>query len=255
MTRPWHQDMIMGVDVEATGVNARRDRIVQWCAALDNPEAVGPLIDSQYINPGIPIPQGAIDVHHITDEYVQRFGATPVQSITNFVNVLANAIKARVPIGGMNLAYDLTMLHFECRRHGVPTVEEAAGLPLAPVLDVYVLDKYVDKYRKGIRKLADKDGKKGLATHYGIVLPAEDAHDAVADTLATVKVLRRIGQHYGSVGRLSPYKLHLAQVDWRREQQASLEQYLRTKKDPPQPGVVIDRCWPVCTDPTHQEDA
>lgn len=249
---PWHEDMIVGFDLETTGVDVRNDRIIQWCAALTIPGSE-PIVNSQYVNPGVPIPSEATDVHGITDEYAQRYGGDPVQSLTNCVGLLAEAMQAHTPIGGMNLAYDFSTLRWECLRHDVPTVEEAAGLPLAPVLDVYVLDKQVDKYRKGVRKLADKDGKPGMATHYGVTLEAEDAHDAVADTLASVRVLRRIGRKYGSVGRMNPYRLHLAQVDWRREQSASLEQYLRVKKVPPEPDARVDRCWPVCIDPTHQE--
>jgi DNA polymerase-3 subunit epsilon len=237
---PWWQGPILGVDFETTGVNVRTDRIVQACLAATM-TGHEPNVMAEYINPGIPIPREASFVHGISDDHVQQFGNPAVEAVERIADALADAVKARIPIGGMNLAYDLTMLRHECRRYGMLTVEERAGTVLAPVIDAYVLDKYVDPYRKGKRQLGP------LAERYGVML--SNAHDAVADTIASVEVARRIGQLYSEVGGMGLFRLHACQADWRAEQAAGLQEYFRRKGER---TAVVDPCWPYCADDTHE---
>src|SRR5687768_7713152 len=126
---PWWRGPILGADVESTGVDVEHDRIVTWCAVGLMPTGHMDALH-ELVNPGVPIPTGATEIHGITDEMVQATGNPPDESLWRFVDRLADAVKAQMPIVGMNLAFDLTMLDRECRRHGVPTVEEAAGMPL-----------------------------------------------------------------------------------------------------------------------------
>jgi DNA polymerase-3 subunit epsilon len=244
----WWEESITGFDLETTGIDVRTDRIVQWCVA-DTLPGHPPVVDSEYVNPGVPIPPGATTVHSITDDYVARYGNPAAESIRRLVEAIAYRMLARMPIGGMNLAYDFTLLRYECERYGVPWVEERAGRPLAPIIDTYVLDKHLDPYRKGSRQLPDGPKGPGMATHYGVIL--EGAHDAVADTIASVEVSRVIGRRgaadHNRVGEPSKYRLHLLQTDWRAEQSASLEAYFRRKGEPKR----IDPCWPYCPDPDH----
>lgn len=230
---PWWRQPILAADVESTGVNVERDRIVTWCAVGLMPTGH---IDAlhELVNPGVPIPPGATEVHKITDEMVQATGNPPAESLFRFVDRLADAVKAQMPIVGMNLAFDFTMLDRECRRHGVPTVEEAAGMPLRPVVDCYVLDKQVERYRKGSRKL------EALCAHWQV--RHDGAHDALADAIAAARVAYRIVNRFDEVGQMPIQRLHDAQVRWRAEQAAGLETHLRKKDD----GARVDPCWPYC---------
>lgn len=247
----WWQGIATGFDLESTGVDVRTDRILQYCVA-DTAPATDPRVFAEYVAPGWPIHPDATGAHGITDEWIAEHGNPPAEGLARLVEELARRVLAKVPIVGMNLAYDLTLLRYECLRHGIPWVEERAGLPLAPVIDVYVLDKYVDPYRRGSRKLADGDKGPGMATHYGVTLVG--AHDAVADTLAAVEVARRIGERYpDEIGTMGLFSLHAQQSDWKFEQAAGLEYWFRHKApaDRRDPAKVIDRCWPVCYDDTH----
>lgn len=248
----WWQSICTGFDLETTGTDVRQARILQYCVA-DTAPATEARVFAEYLVPGVPIEPGATEQHGITDEWIAYHGNPPVEGLQRLIEELARRVLARVPIVGMNLAYDLTLLRYECLRWGLPWVEERAGQPLAPVIDVYVLDKHVDPYRKGSRKLADHPEKgPGMATHYGVQLVG--AHDAVADTLAAVEVARRIGELYPSeIGNLGLFSLHAQQSDWKFEQAASLESWFRHKApaDRRDPAKVIDRCWPVCYDDTH----
>jgi DNA polymerase-3 subunit epsilon len=72
-------------------------------------------------------------------------------------------------------SYDFTVLAAEIARYGVPQ------LTRFPVLDPYIMNKQVDRYRKGKRTLT------ALCEEYGVVL--DNAHTSAADALATLRVL------------------------------------------------------------------
>lgn len=223
----------MAGDVESTGVDTFNDRIVTWCAVMLMPTGH---IDASHelVNPGVPIPPSATAIHGITDEMVQATGNLPDESLWRFVDRIADAVKAEIPLIGMNPSFDLTMLDAECRRHGIPTVEEAAGVPLRPVVDVYVLDKHVDPYRKGSRKL------DALCEHYRV--RHDGAHDALADAIASARVAYRIANTFDEIGQMPLQRLHDAQVLWKAEQAASLQAHFRKTN----PEALVDPCWPTC---------
>lgn len=243
-TQPWWQGPILLTDAETTGVNVAVDRVVQWCTVDDEWAGLPPRIDEELVNPGIPIPAEATEKHRITDDMVRATGNPPRDSLRRWVNILAQAVVGGRPIGGMNLSFDLSMLRFECQRLTMFDVEAVASRPLAPVLDAYVLDKYVDPYRPGGRKLID------LARHYDVEHDEAKLHDAVEDTIVVGRVLRAIGERYPEVGNMGLFALHMYQVDWAREQRLSLQHYFRTKKG--RRDAVVDPCWPYCADADHR---
>ena len=65
LTRP-----IIFFDLETTGVDTSRDRIVEISLVKIMPDGEQ-IIKTRRINPTIPIPKEASDVHHITDEDVR----------------------------------------------------------------------------------------------------------------------------------------------------------------------------------------
>lgn len=235
---PWWRQPMLAFDVESTGVDPKQDRIVSWCAAWLMPDG-GVKALSELINPGVPIPPGATEIHKITDEMVQRTGNPPRESLWRLTRTLAEAVMARIPIVGMNLAYDFTMQYWELRRWDLPWIEEVAGRPLAPVVDCYVLDNVLTPRRsgKGARKL-DR-----LVEYYEV--RHDGAHDAVADALAAARVVYRQAQRNPRIGNMPLHELHANQVMWRQQQQISLQAYF----DSIGKEAVCDPCWPVCT--TH----
>ena len=64
------------------------------------------------------------------------------------------------------------------------------------VLDPRVLDRHLDRYRKGRRTLTD------LCAHYGVTL--EGAHDAAADALAALEVVRALGRRFSHTAGAHP---------------------------------------------------
>lgn len=229
---PWFASPMLGWDTETTGVNTEHDRIVT--AALVEVGLGGAQPHHWVINPGIEVPEGAARIHGWTTERVRARGGEPAEALDVIADSLASAMRDGVPVVGMNLAFDFTIFDRELRRHGLPTLEGRLGVPIRPVIDVYVLDKHLS-YRRGSRKLID------MAAFYGVPLALDAAHDAVADVLAAARIAYKIGRQNERVGSMSVDDLHDAQVLWRAEQQSSLQSYFRSQGR----DEVVDGAWPM----------
>ncbi|MGW9175775.1 exonuclease domain-containing protein [Streptomyces decoyicus] len=230
----WHQELLVSFDLETTGTDIERDRIVT--AALIRMEGDGRAVEKQtwLLDPGVPIPDEAAAIHGISTAYVQEHGRSPMTAIEEITEALAEALRADIPLVVMNARYDLSLLDRECRRHGLRTLTERLGHEPAPVIDPLVLDKHVDRYRKGKRAL------QALCSHYGVRL--DGAHEAGADAAAAAGVARRIGEKFPAVAIPSPRALHALQEQAAAEQAAAFQAYLRRSGDP---QAIIEPAWPL----------
>ncbi len=137
----------------------------------------------------------------------------------------------------MNAPFDLTLLDRELRRHRASSLARWFERTPLLVLDPRVLDKHLDRYRKGRRTLAD------LCAHYEVEL--EEAHDAAADAAAALEVTRAVGRRFASrLERLSPSELHTLQAVWHAAQARGLQAWFqRTGTE-----EVVDPAWPLRPD-------
>jgi DNA polymerase III epsilon subunit-like protein len=231
----WHLGRMCGFDLETTDVDVEQDRIVTACVVQCG--GGQPTVSASWMaDPGIEIPEGAVKVHGITTERARAEGKPAAEVVADVLAALGQAITAGIPIVAMNAPFDLTMLDREARRHGL------APLPAGfPVVDPLVLDKHVDRYRKGGRKLVD------LCAHYGV--PIGDAHTADADAIAACRVAWRIGNNRPDMAVLPLESLHGQQVAWAAEQAAGLQEYFRRKDA----TAVVRGEWPLLPIP-HQQD-
>ncbi|MEV2239462.1 exonuclease domain-containing protein [Micromonospora sp. NPDC049891] len=247
----WHKGLMLTYDCETTGVDVESDRIVTAAVVKIEP-ACHPLIRSTVINPGVEVPAAAAEVHGWTTERVQAEGKEPTAELEWIAADLAAALTAGIPLVIANAPYDLTLLDRELRRHGLPTLNDRlGGQPIGPVIDPMVIDKALDRYRPGKRKLTD------LCATYGARI--DEAHDCTADALAAARVAFRIGQRaqqaladpyavaevyadrrypdrivrgFQEFGKLTLAEVHAAQVGWYAEQAEGLAQYwLRTANE------------------------
>lgn len=231
MDERWFEGPLLGFDTETTGVIVASDRIVQ--AALVTAEPDGAAQERVWlIDPGVPIPPAASRVHGITDAQVRESGAAPEAALREIAAELSAAIEGEVPLALFRAGFDLTMLSHELDRHGI----EQPDWGKAAVVDPAVLDKRVDRYRKGKRTLGV------TARHYGV--PLEDAHSAAGDASATVALARAIGGRYPEVGSLDVRALHESQVRWHAEDAASLEAYFKRSGR----AERVERRWPLARD-------
>lgn len=231
----WHTGRMAGFDIESTGPDPLTARIVTACIVQcggDQPvNAANWLTDVD----GEMIPDEAAAIHGISTEQARAEGVPLAEAVTEIIAGLTQAILSGIPIVAMNARYDLTLLDREAERLGL------AALPAGPVIDPFVIDKQVDKYRPGKRTLT------ALCQHYAV--PLDAAHSADADAIAACRVAWRQGAQHPALSLMTLDELHTAQTKWAAEQAASLQEYFR-KKDP---QAVVEGAWPII--PRQQEGA
>lgn len=154
-------------DLETTGTDPIQDRIVQ--VSMIRYDQLG-IIDviNELVNPGIPIPPAATQVHGITDEAVAN--AQPFVKIADkIVRFLSGC-----DVAGYNIVFfDLPLLTEELGRCNIDF-----DLSQVNIIDVFLLYK---KLRPRTLEAAYRDYVGGSF---------DNAHDASADTAATLAVLQ-----------------------------------------------------------------
>jgi DNA polymerase-3 subunit epsilon len=213
----WHLGRLCGFDLETSGVDVENDRIVTACVVQCGGNQ--PVQSATWMaDPGIEIPEGAAAVHGITTERARAEGRPAAEVVEQLVAALAECVLAGQPVVAMNASFDLTIVDREARRYGVQPLVDIVGGDLR-VVDPRVLDKKVDPYRRGGRKLED------LCKHYEVAL--DGAHSADADAIAACRVAWRIAAKEPRIGEAPLSALHTWQVSWARQQAESLADHFR----------------------------
>jgi DNA polymerase III subunit epsilon len=222
----WNSLPRAAFDLETTGRNSRSARIVT--ASVTVVDTHGEVIKEHewLADPGVEIPTEASDVHGITTEQARRDGRPAAEVTRELAAVLQELFDADVPVIAFNASYDFTVLAAESARYGVPQLSRF------PVLDPYIMNKQVDRYRKGKRTLT------ALCEEYGVIL--DNAHTSAADALATLRVLDAMAGKFPKL-RMPAGNLHQLQIEWASAQAADFQSYLRKSK----PAAVIEGDWPV----------
>lgn len=220
----------IGFDTETTGINPFNDRIVQAAIAVwDDDEKV---FEKQwFINPGIEVPKAASDVHGFSTEFLREHGGDR-SALVEVANVLLEQYSnGDSVICITNAPFDTTFLNAELNRLGRARIDWDSFL----IADSYVLDKAIDKYRKGSRKLVD------TAKVWGVEVDESAAHDATYDLYLSVAVVKKIleGRPLGS-DQVSREKFMEFQRVHKREQARGLQEYLRRKD----PSAIVNGEWP-----------
>jgi DNA polymerase-3 subunit epsilon len=238
----WHRELLIGFDLETTGTDVESDRIVTAAVVWLGPDGAVAEERSWLLNPGVAIPEQASAIHGISTEHAREHGVPAASAIEEITRAVAEGLRSGTPLVVMNARYDLSLLDRECRRYAVESISERLGNVPSPVIDPLVIDKHVDKYRKGKRTL------HALCAHYGVSL--DDAHDARADAVAAARVVRRMGEKHQLVGVMPLADLHDLQVRAAAEQSVALQAYLRRTADP---TAVVEPAWPLI--PRRREPA
>lgn len=218
-------------DLETTGVDVARDRIVTAHVGLL--DGVGAVRRSRawLADPGVDIPECATAIHGVTTAHARAAGRPAREVVAEVVEALRSVFAAGIPVVAYNAPFDFSLLKHEAVRHGIPPIVDPS-----PVIDPLVMDKAYDRYRPGKRTLAV------VAAHYAV--PLEGAHDASADAIAAGRVAQALAQRFAT--RLPPTatELHTRQIAWARAQAASLTDYF-VQIGRLDPGDRLDGDWPI----------
>lgn len=186
---------IIFFDLETTGVDAAKDRIVEISMVKININGEKQ-VKTRRINPEMPIPAEATAVHGITDEDVKN-----EPTFKQIAKSLAKYIEG-CDFGGFNSnRFDLPVLVEEFMRAEV---------------DVDFRNrKFID-----VQNIFHKKEQRTLVAAYKFYCDKdlENAHSAEADTLATYEVLEAQIERYGDIGstveELASFSTHNEMVDF-----------------------------------------
>jgi DNA polymerase-3 subunit epsilon len=228
----WTEGEVLAIDCETTGVDRFDDVPVSY-ALVSVVDGIAVRSWTGLIDPGRGIPPDATAVHGITTEQARREGMPLDAAIALMTDVVVAAGRRGVPLVGMKLDYDMTILDVLSSRF--------CGRGLAargwngPVLDAGVLDRHFDRERHGRRTLGD------LCAHYEVELEA--AHDAWADAVASVRVVFALADRFDALRKADVARLHQAQIEWHRRWTEECEAW-RIEQGMP-PTDPRDFVWPV----------
>jgi DNA polymerase III, epsilon subunit and related 3''-5'' exonucleases len=153
---------IVFFDLETTGVSVGTDRIVQIAIEKLFPDG-STESKSMLINPGMPIPKEASDIHGITDDMVK--------DAPTFARI-AKSLKEKFDgsdIAGFNSdEFDIPLLQTEFDRCEIQFPNEGTF-----TVDMYTIEKFVNSHKLG-ETFKRYEGKELV-----------NAHDATADVYAT----------------------------------------------------------------------
>lgn len=169
-------------DVETGGVDIENDRIITcFLRATDHGEIISE--KSWIVDPGVEIPKEASEVHGMTTEWVREHGrkdvATVIKEIRDEIAWLGGQ---GFIVCGYNHSFDLGILEHECVRHKVSPLDRGDYVYFDPL----IVDRVVDKYRKGSRKLMD------VAKVYGVPIDESKLHDASYDVFVTEQLIPKV---------------------------------------------------------------
>lgn len=202
---------LVGFDLETTGVDPDAARVVSAALVWVGPEgSVLPASRRWLLDPAIDIPAAATAVHGITTAVARTTGRPAGAGIAEIVAALDAVARAGVPLVIFNAPYDLGVMAAEARRHqlpGRPGPAAGRGTGLV-VVDPLVIDRGLDRYRKGPRTLA------AMAGHYEQLAPGP--HTADGDAVAACLVARALARSFPLLATLGRDQLLEAQRDWHR---------------------------------------
>lgn len=168
---------IVFFDLETTGLDISKDRIVQIAAIKIKPDGSQEDLNF-YVNPCMDIPAEATAVHGITNDDV--FEAVRFEEISDILNKYFE----ECDLGGYNLLrFDIPLLAEEFAKCGFPFPEE--GVKVIDVQNIY--------FKKEERTL-----RAAYKFYMGEEL--ENAHNALADIRATAQVLNCQINMYDDIG-------------------------------------------------------
>lgn len=233
MSGGWHMGVLAAFDTETTGKHPNSCRLVTACVAwVDGTGVTAPKTREWLADPGVEIPEDVARIHGITTEKARAEGRDQAEVVAEVAADLLDAAHDCVPVVAFNAMFDFTLLDRETRRHGLEPfgiAMDAAGLV---VIDPLVIDKAVDRYRRGSRKL------DAVAAHYGV--RQDTAHSATGDAVTAARVAWKIAQKYPHIAEMPLADLMIWQAEERRKQAESLAEHFRSQGKPDR----VDDSWP-----------
>jgi len=238
----WSEQELLCFDLETTGVDRFSDLPVSMAfVRFRDGLPVERIV--RIVDPGRSVPIEATEVHGISTVRVRREGIVLAAAAELLVGILVAASRRGIPVVGVKLDYDLTIVDLLSRAFDGRGLVERGWT--GPVLDALVLDRQLDPGREGRRTLVD------LCECYGVTI--DRAHSADCDAEAAGGVLLQMARRYPELADSTLPALHLAQEGFHRAWAASYDEWRRARGlEPLDPS---EGSWPVAAPPAAEEGA
>lgn len=251
---PWWERGWLSIDLETTGTDPRTARIVELAAL--NIDAAGDLVTAgagasitTLVTPPPDLTAeewaGAEEVHGITLARARAEGRPLPAVILELGELLHRANRVRKPVVIYNARFDWTLLHAEAARtpHELPAA--------VPLLDPYVLDRHVEPYRKGKRKLAL------VAAAHGLEVDEAALHGAAADAHLSAGIMAALAHKSRRLRALTLAELVAHQAAYHEEWREGFNRFLATRTPPADwrvgPGWPMEVHTPTAEELAAQE--
>ncbi len=212
---------MLSFDLETTGTDPKTCRIVT--SAMISIAGRERKDLELLADPGVEIPEQATAVHGITTEYARENGSPHDEVLAHTITTIREAWKRGATLVVYNAPYDLSVLR------ALEPSFTIDGL----VFDPLVVDRAMDPYRKGKRRL------ENVCEHYGIELA--NAHEATADAVAAARVAWKLAKKYPHLVQTNGEELMVSQTQWFYDSQIKLQEWFnRNGRD-----VTVGTSWPV----------
>lgn len=214
---------MLSFDLETTSTNPKEAKIVT--SALVRIDGRDVQSQEMLADPGVEIPEAAAAIHGISTEKARAEGRPHDEVLDDTVKAIKNAWDEGLTLVVYNAAYDLSVLR---ALTGDFTVT-------GPVYDPFVIDRVMDKWRKGKRTLGE------VSKHYGVELT--NAHEATADALAGARVAwKQVRQYYPELAQKDDDELMEFQaVRWFEDREA-FKKYLEGRG---RDASDVSTAWPM----------
>ena len=168
------------LDCETTGLDTAEDRIIEVAAILFDIEQTYDQFES-LVNPGCPIPEASMAIHHITDKMV-----CDKPSIKDVLPVLFKFIGHSIILGhGIN--FDIDILAKCAEREGIATTIKQ--------------NLYIDTLRMArIYGESPKNSLEQLRKHFHV--EQGEAHRAMSDVIVNIEVFKQLVKPFPTVEKL-----------------------------------------------------
>ncbi|MEX0961683.1 MAG: DUF3820 family protein [Simkaniaceae bacterium] len=169
-----NKDTFICLDIEATGLDPKEDRIIEVAVAKFNFDGITEQFET-LINPETAIPEESTKIHHIEDHMVQ--GKPKIEEVLpSILKIIDNHI-----IIGHGINYDITILSSSAKRCQVPCNIES-------------LNRFDTLRLARLYGESPTNSLEALRSHFNI--PAEGAHRAMNDVIVNIEVFKQLTRSF-----------------------------------------------------------
>ncbi|MBN2479042.1 MAG: DUF3820 family protein [Parachlamydiales bacterium] len=175
-----NEDVFICLDIEATGLDPKTDRIIEVAAAKFNFSEILEVFDT-LIDPEIQIPKLSQNIHNISQEMVS--GKPKIKDVLkDFFKFLKNKV-----IVGHGIKFDIDIIDAEAKRNGINSNIQNQN--------------YIDTLR--LARLYGEspfNSLKELSKHFNVEF--EGAHRALNDVKANIEVFKHLSRPFTTTSQL-----------------------------------------------------